>query len=554
VNREDTNNGDDDDDHDHEEEEEEEGDEYNDDDYEERDSKPRFESYTNNSEVFELDPLRKMLLQQSHRPSEDRTSASSSSSSLRRPSDASDSHDSFVLTPITPQVEGISPLHRQRNSKLGLTSRLLQLLLLIMFIVSMVIGPNILYVIVIVGKYSYFIKTMCTLAIAFVKVSLTSITIPKASERTAVLLYPGATSGFRFRLSVNIGVSLAAISLVIAPIVVVAITDQRCWYYYFEPESDLSSPVFYDVCNATDLQGQCLEYTSTSIQSNYKPLFSYDGDQCVTAMLSTYAPVFLAYIMLSAPISATLDLLVVPLLAPWCYRNADHSRAAELCLKYLKKICWNVPSVLCANFNSKVDVLEVTQGVNLKYASRSVMRRALVQFSSTLLIALTFGLAAPMIGLACIFAAILDFRHHSLVISQIVSLGEVMPKPSLPDMKGCSLMPRFTCFVVIITVLAYWCCAMVDYMNAAVEIVSFMVVLVLFMMLCVGYMVWLKSSSQRHENKNKKNQRQGGGGDDALNDTIDYDNKLLNSLMNAPSEAHLSMTPSDLSRDDLEYY
>jgi hypothetical protein len=159
----------------------------------------------------------------------------------------------------------------------------------------------------------------------------------------------------------------------------------------------------------------------------------------------------------------------------------------------------------------------------LDFFGRSVIRRALVQISSTMLVMLTFGIAAPAIGLACIFAAIVQFRHHSLVFSQIVSLGEVLKVPSLPKLKRCNRMPLVTCGTLVLTTALFWGCMIIDYMNEAVVIVSFLLIIVVFALFSMALMVKRKCQAG---GVNKSGDVKERGGDEA----IVYDNKLLLTL------------------------
>ena len=96
----------------------------------------------------------------------------------------------------------------------------------------------------------------------------------------------------RFRLRTNVAAALASFGLIIAPIIVVLMTDRRCSYYYFWPEEDQhKSVVTVDYCASyytlpfDEIQKHsdvCIKRERDNVVSRFTPRFQYSGDQCKT--------------------------------------------------------------------------------------------------------------------------------------------------------------------------------------------------------------------------------------------------------------------------------
>jgi hypothetical protein len=126
---------------------------------------------------------------------------------------------------------------------------------------------------------------------------------------------------------------------------------------------------------------------------------------------------------------------------------------------------WNVwptlahASVLPPNFSlgaAKID-----------YLAQRVVERAFVQVLLTLLVALTFGIAVPLVGFSCAMAAFVQYLHHRHVFGQIVGLGRLEQPVVVPNLMGCTDVPIGCAVVVIVTVVLVWVCGTVGYLEPA---------------------------------------------------------------------------------------
>jgi len=188
--------------------------------------------------------------------------------------------------------------------------------------------------------------------------------------------------------------------------------------------------------------------------STYTPNFAYDGEVCVSAVLSVYGPVYLGVVLLAAALPAGVEISVVPWLAPWCYRNTESSTVARTGLAILRAVTWNVWPALA---DARVQFSDLSLGAaKLDYLAQRVVERAFVQLMPTLLVALTFGIAVPLVGGACVVAAFVHLLHHRHVLGQIVSLGSTEQPAVVPNLMGCTDVPVGCLIVVVVTVLLVW--------------------------------------------------------------------------------------------------
>jgi hypothetical protein len=438
-----------------------------------------------------------------------------------------------------------------------------------------------------------------------------------------LLMYPTQAcngSSFRFRAYVNIGVFLSAITLILAPIGIVAVTDTRCLLSLFQPIKDVNSEVTYEICSLYDNSASnCVQYDTATVVSTYRMVFEYDGGQCNAAVLATYAPVFLAFVLLAAPISASFDMILAPMLVPYCFARRHQNKYANHIFNLLRLTTWNVPSILAKyyiddneNFESNIiirnnqfdisttegfeikngifdfdddiskpreefefgehegggvgvgggevdnefgsrvhsfassfmsvssispverdrivcEAMEVVQSIDIDYFAQAVMRRAFVQLCATLLVSLTFALAAPIIALACLIASYLQFRHHTFALSQIVDLSDTQIRlqevttttashaspndttiisdassspsstsyihpstaPSVktktaPNFRHCNVLPNISGVVVFISMYIFWSCAILYYFNEVAAGVTVVLILsIFFLAICL---------------------------------------------------------------------
>jgi hypothetical protein len=254
---------------------------------------------------------------------------------------------------------------------------------------------------------------------------------------------------------------------------IVLVTDPRCLYYMFKPQTPVETEVPYSYCDMYDSESRCVLYGTDVATSTYTHSFVYDGEECVSAVLSVYGPVFLGAVLLAATLPAGLEMSVVPWLAPWCHRNAESSTVARASLACLRTVTWNVwpalvdADVLAPDFSLGADKID--------YLAQRVVERAFVQVTGTLILALTFGIAVPAVGGACALAALVQLLHHRHVLGQIVALGRIEQPAVVPNLMGCKDVPAGCALVVVATVFLVWLCAAVGYLEPTTVGVTLMV-------------------------------------------------------------------------------
>ena len=344
--------------------------------------------------------------------------------------------------------------------------RAFKLVGLITFLVILTIGPNVGYVYVVERNLTQQQKVASELAVTLAKTAIGTLLVPRVARKAVdLIVLNGALTFARFRLRMGIATAFSAITMIMIPLSIVLMTDKQCLNNIFMPQPAVDTDVPYLYCLNEDLTtGACLEYASVS--STYTPNFAYDGEICVSAILSVYGPVFLGVVLLAATIPAGTEAIIVPLLAPWCYRKSDSSLVARTGLAFLRAMTWNVwptlahASVLPPNFSlgaAKID-----------YLAQRVVERAFVQVLLTLLVALTFGIAVPLVGFSCAMAAFVQYLHHRHVFGQIVGLGRLEQPVVVPNLMGCTDVPIGCAVVVIVTVVLVWVCGTVGYLEPAV--------------------------------------------------------------------------------------
>jgi hypothetical protein len=228
----------------------------------------------------------------------------------------------------------------------------------------------------------------------------------------------------------------------------------------------VTADVAVEYCAIFEEHNRCAACSTDVAQSSYAPAFNYDGRRCVPAVLSAYAPVFLAAVLLTATFPAGLELLVVPLVAPWCHAKSASSPLARGGLAALRSVTYNVVPALAAAATRAVRGASAADPalapeVDVDYLAKCVVERAISQLAGTLLTALTFGLAAPAVGGACAAAALVPLVHVNHVLGTIVACH--IADRRVPDLMGCCFVPRACAAVVAATVLVVWCCASVDF-------------------------------------------------------------------------------------------
>lgn len=191
-------------------------------------------------------------------------------------------------------------------------------------------------------------------------------------------------------------------------------------------------------------------YGIRRFNSIYRPKFSYSGDRCFAAVVSTYAPVFLLSVLFSAIIPAVLEVLLIP--------QAVRSSQKGV-LKLLRQTTFAVSLELDHMTGSN------NLGPNaLRELAQRVVYRGIVGLLSTLVLALTFGIAAPVVGIACVIAALVQLAHHDYILRRIVECASRKEGPFAPNLMGCCVLPRFCVVLVVGSVALTWFVGIIGYL------------------------------------------------------------------------------------------
>jgi hypothetical protein len=260
---------------------------------------------------------------------------------------------------------------------------------------------------------------------------------------------------------------------------------------------------------------------------SYIYILHENENRCVSAVLDIYAPVFVAAVLLSAILPATLELSIVPLLAPYLYRKQQQQQTLESSssgatplssitspqtrhawsssvmvsrwlLLMVRSSSWNVNAVL---YGSKDISLHQSSSTSV-YSSRRVIERGFSQLLALLVIALTFGLTAPFVGVSCGTAALISICHHWSVLLQIVNtfdhrrlLGRLdrttddddddddvfVPTSRQPttdnslsiDLATCNSVPWSCALVIMVVSVAVWVFICWEYLIAGYVLLGF---------------------------------------------------------------------------------
>jgi Leucine-rich repeat (LRR) protein len=348
--------------------------------------------------------------------------------------------------------------------------RLLNVVLLLLTLAFLTIGPNVGYVLVVLSNLTQQQKVASEVAVTLAKTAIGTLLVPRVARRAVkLILLHDALTYVRFRIRMATATALSALMTLLIPVAIVFITDKRCLYYTLNPQPAVDTEVPISYCAVFDdflLSSPCLEYGSALAKSTYTPSFAYDGELCVSAVLSVYGPVFLGVALLAATLPASFEMVVVPWLAPWCYRNSALSALARTGLAFFRMMTWNVWPTLA---DAGVLPPDFSLGASkLDYLAQRVVERAFVQIMVTLLVALTFGIAVPAVGGACAVAAFVQVLHHRHVLGQIVGLGRLEQPVIVPNLMGCTDVPVGCAAVITVTVMLVWVCGAISYLEPVV--------------------------------------------------------------------------------------
>jgi hypothetical protein len=377
---------------------------------------------------------------------------------------------------------------------------MLKVVVLLSTLVVFTIGPNVGYVLVVLSELTQQQKVASTIAVTLAKTLIGTLLVPRVARKAVdLLVLSGALICVRFRLRTTIAAALSATTMIVLPVMIVLLTDKRCLYYTLKPQPAVDTAVPYSYCSATNFEtGLCVEFATMEVTSTYMPRVAYDSEACVSAVLSVYGPVFLGVALLTATLPAGIETIIVPKLAPWCYRNAKSSPMARSCLAFLLAITWNVwPSLVEAGVLRTEFPLGAAK---LDYLAQRVVERAFVQVIATLLEALTFGIAVPLVGSACAVAAFVQLLHHRHVLGQIVSLGLLEQPAVVANLAGCTEIPLGCALVLVVTVMLVWISVAVGYLEPSVIGVMLSIGPIVGLSVCGGAAWWrcYRTKARRH--------------------------------------------------------
>ena len=142
-----------------------------------------------------------------------------------------------------------------------------------MALVAFTIGPNMAYVLVALSQLPQEQKVASEVAVTVAKTAIATVLVPKVARTAVDLLVPnGALTFVRFRLRMAIAAVLSATTLVVLPVLIVLVTDTRCFYYTFKPQPPVETEVPVSFCSIEDATG-CEEYATDVYTSIYTPRF-----------------------------------------------------------------------------------------------------------------------------------------------------------------------------------------------------------------------------------------------------------------------------------------
>ena len=104
------------------------------------------------------------------------------------------------------------------------------------------------------------------------------------------------------------------------------------------------------------------------------------------------------------------------------------------------------------------------EAFDFDYNCQRVVERGMGRLNATLLIMLTFGIAAPALGFACAFAAVITVVHHVSLLSQLSCVCE-SSKGRLPDLEECHSIPVACGGITLATACFIWTCGALGYVQ-----------------------------------------------------------------------------------------
>ena len=196
-----------------------------------------------------------------------------------------------------------------------------------------------------------------------------------------------------------------------------------------------------------------MEYTT----STYEHQYQYSSEQCVSAVLETYAPVHAASLLLNSFGMASVELLV-PAFDAWIRQYHEYScaRATENALH----LAFDVPTLQgqwLAGALSASSSIPSSSGSPLSTVNQAqlLLERAFTSLLGILVVALTFGLAAPLTvgGPACLSACCV-MVHHAFLLGKLAV--HFPAEAASPQLYGCYDAPKTTGVMIGVVALLVW--------------------------------------------------------------------------------------------------
>jgi len=313
-----------------------------------------------------------------------------------------------------------------------------------------VLVPNVGLVWVLTSPSDVEIKRLVVFGITFLKVFFNTVAVPLVSRSLVNLMFPGALPDPRFRLRLNITALVTGLANVLLPWLVVLFTSNRCLYHWVYPPAPDVTHLEVTTCSSTSrITGECTSFNTEAITSTYSHPFTYSGVDCVASMLDIYPPVYVAVVVTCAVGPAVIDLALAPLLAPWLFQRGAKSAPARGALAVLRTVSFTT-RVALAKANLNLDEANLQPGA----LTQRAVERAFGSLLFTVLIASTYGLAAPIVGFACAFAATVQLLHHRIVVSSLFD-HEVSANSGALDIAACAL-PAGTGATLVVYAVMFW--------------------------------------------------------------------------------------------------
>jgi hypothetical protein len=384
------------------------------------------------------------------------------------------------------------------QSRTSVFLKVLAVTLRLLFVVASSVGPNILYILVAINQnVSSTAKGQATIGIIFFKTVLTTAVLPWVARSTVNTVVPRSFPQLRFQFRTTATVALYGLTTLLIPIIVVLLTDPRCFYYTMIGKPPVeNNDISVDYCSNQEDDGSCSLYSTAVVTSRYAKTYDYEGAKCVSAVLFFYGPVFELGVFFNALLPVFLEYALAPALVPWCFRHRKQNNLACFGLKILRVVSLNVPLLVPRHEHKELfstppeqqtamhnTVIDNTAGDEAAVATvatkkesnslekksivslaRRIVERGITQLSITLMISLTFGLAVPASTACAVAAATIQLTHHLHLLSSLHSeyAAELEHGFGAESFFGA---PTGVAVSLALTTLAVWMSATINYMD-----------------------------------------------------------------------------------------